>query len=139
MQTPCGQPNAKAVAHQHLQPRAAAVGKHIGVVRLRGAEDFYHSGQQPVHATTHIHRLHREPDLINANHRRYLSTMMSVFSCSATQSLSLALPILGGGSLGGWSEGSGCDGLIPYALIETVKNLSYSNRIILSIRGWPLY
>src|SRR5690606_31766027 len=57
------QPDAEAIAHQHLHPCAAAVGKHVGVVRLRGAEDLDHTGEQPIHPAAHVHGFHSQPDL----------------------------------------------------------------------------
>src|SRR3546814_19981191 len=54
---------------QDLQPCAPAVGKHIGVMRLRGAEDFHDTSQQPIHAAAHVHGLNGQPDLVDADHR----------------------------------------------------------------------
>jgi len=71
MQPTYGQPDAEAIAHQHLQPCATAVGKYVGVVWLRGAEDFDHLGQQPIHAAAHVHWIDCQPDPVNADHRNH--------------------------------------------------------------------
>lgn len=63
-----GQPESESVAHQDLQSGAAAVGEHLGVIRLRGTEDLDDTGQQTIHAATHIHRIYSQPDLVDPNH-----------------------------------------------------------------------
>ena len=38
------------------------------MVRLRGAEDLHHAGQQPVRAGAHVHRLDGQPDRVDPDH-----------------------------------------------------------------------
>jgi hypothetical protein len=69
VQTPGRQPQADAVVDQDLHPGGAGIGKHIGMVRLRRTKDRDYAGQRRVGASTHVHRLDRQPGRIDANHR----------------------------------------------------------------------
>jgi hypothetical protein len=55
--------------HQQLDPRRPRVGKQVAMVRAGGPEDLNHTGQQPVGAGAHVHRIDSQPDRVDADHR----------------------------------------------------------------------
>lgn len=56
MQPTHSQPDVKHIARQLLQPAATAIGEHVGMVRMRGAEDFYRPSEQMIDAAAHVHK-----------------------------------------------------------------------------------
>lgn len=68
MQTPCRQPNAQSVVHQHLHAIASAVGKEISTVRLCRTKDSHDPGERLLGAGAHIHRFGGQPNCVDADH-----------------------------------------------------------------------
>ena len=66
-----GQPDADAVMHEYLDTVGALIGKEISRVRMRGAEDGYHSGQRGIGAGAHVQRRGGQPGSIDADHRSH--------------------------------------------------------------------
>ena len=54
VQTPCSQPHADAVVHEHLYAVGSPVGEEVGVVRSRGAEDGDDLGERRLGAGAHV-------------------------------------------------------------------------------------
>jgi hypothetical protein len=55
------QPDADAIAHQHLGTISSPVGKQMGMVRMSCAKDLDHASQCHICARSHVQRLHGQP------------------------------------------------------------------------------
>ena len=75
------QPYADAVVHQHPHAIGPAVGKQVRVMRPCCPEHRNHPRQGGFCARAHVQRLHRQPQLIDANHRN--SSRLQAASCAA--------------------------------------------------------
>ena len=64
------QPDAEAIVHEHLHAIGPAVGKQIGMVRMRRTEHLDYSAQCRIRARTHVQWLYRQPGAVDANHLR---------------------------------------------------------------------
>jgi hypothetical protein len=56
--------------HQQPHARGAGVAEQVAVMGLCGAEHLHDAGQQPVDAGAHVDGLDRQPDGVDADHRR---------------------------------------------------------------------
>ena len=70
VESPGRQPDANAVMHEHLHSIGPAVGKQVGVVRVRRTEYLDHSAQRRIRARPHVQWLHCQPGAVDANHLR---------------------------------------------------------------------
>ena len=77
MQLPLRQPDAVAVMHEYLDPRAATVGKEVGVVRSGFTKDGHHVRQQSLHARAHVQGLHTEPQRLDPEHRSHAPSQLA--------------------------------------------------------------
>ena len=60
---------AKTIVNQQLYACVPGIGKQVAVVRLRRAKYLYYAREQSLGPVAQIHRLHRQPQCINADHR----------------------------------------------------------------------
>src|SRR5690606_10282876 len=63
-----GQAHAQPVVHQNLESVGSLLGNHVGVMRAGGTEGLHHARERRVGPGTHVHRLPREPDLLDMDH-----------------------------------------------------------------------
>jgi hypothetical protein len=80
--------------HQHLQAITALVGKEIGVMRLRFAEDPDDLGQDRFRSRSHVQQPGREPQGIDPDHRSQSRNQaaQSPEACTGQSTLSAELP-----------------------------------------------
>lgn len=80
--------------HQHLQAITASVGKEIGMVRLRRAEDPDDLGQDRFRSGPHVQRAGREPEGIDPDHRSQSRNQaaQSPEACAGQSTLIAVLP-----------------------------------------------
>src|SRR5690606_32879290 len=63
------EPVSETVVNEHFHSVAPTVSKQIRTMRFGGAEHGHHPGKRLVRPRTHIQRLSRQPDSIDADHR----------------------------------------------------------------------
>lgn len=63
--------------HEHLEPVPAAIGEDVGVVRMGSAEHRHDPAQCSVGSGSHVHRLHRQPQCIDSDHRSTARTQIA--------------------------------------------------------------
>ena len=64
------QPDANSVMHEHLHAIGPAVGKQVGVVRVRRAEHLDHSAKSRIRARAHVQWLYCQPGAVDSNRLR---------------------------------------------------------------------
>ena len=68
IESPCGQPDADAIVHQHLHAIGSPVGKQIGMVRMGCSEDFDDPGQRGIGTCSHVQWFDSQPGSIDSDH-----------------------------------------------------------------------
>lgn len=91
MKAPSAQPDADAVVHEYLESVTAAIGEDVGVVRVGSAEHRYDPTQCCVGSAAHVHRLHRQPQCIDPDHRSTARTQVAQSAAALTGQLTETL------------------------------------------------
>ena len=113
IQAPRGTPDAESIVHQQFDAAGAGVGEQIAVVRLRGAEDLHHAGEQALGAGAHVQRLHGQPQGVDADHRSHAKSQVpqAAASCAGQFTTTLAAPRRNSSRMAGKAcGGSSCSG-----------------------------
>lgn len=88
---PSAQPDADAVVHEHIEPVTATIGEDIDVMRMGSAEHRDDPAQCRVGSGAHIHRLHRQPQCIDPDHRSTARTQLAQYAAALTGQLTETL------------------------------------------------
>lgn len=76
------QPDADAVVHQHLETITTAIAEDVGVVWMGSAEYRHDATERGVGPGSHVHRLDRQPQSVDSDHRR-ISRIQAAHSAAA--------------------------------------------------------
>ena len=105
-----GAPDAEAIMHQQFDAAGARVGKKVAVVRLRLAEHMHDAREQTLGTGAHVHRLDRQPQGVDADHRSN-SRIQAAHSTAAAAGQVTVIAIAPRRSSTWISEGAVVDGI----------------------------